>query len=226
MENEGLGATATAERGTRSFDCPECRPGSASFPTPELLGVHLERHRPVDGPQVGPRGKPLTRPCPAGCGRHFLLSGSRAKGSSRDYDHHKEICDGSPPIVGAAAAVTGTGQAAVAPLDEKKEATTVAKLSCEKGCGKTFTHQAWKEKHEARCDGTVAKPARKPRAAAKRPLFRPPVAASTGAGPIAAAIAQLRTRREEIIATHPELLEIEQAIEALEKVQASGARPT
>lgn len=104
----------------------------------------------------------------------------------------------------------------------------VAKLKCAKGCGKEFTHQAWKDKHEPGCDGEPAKRRKAPKESRKvkaaRELFAIArgSAAVAGDGPIAQAIAQLRAKREEILRANPELQEIERGIAALQAA-AAGA---
>jgi hypothetical protein len=223
VESKGFGMQLVAEGTKKAFDCPECRPGTASFATPELLGVHLERHRPVDPPSFSTKGKPTSLPCPVGCGRHFALS-KAAKGEPAELRHHKAICDGSPPIVGQASAAPETGQAeeisadqaAPPPPEEKKEAIV---LECGKGCGKKFIQEgAWKQKHEEKCGGPGSAPAappkarRTPRAAARGTAKGP--AAGSMAGIL---LAQLREKREEIIAGIPELQEIDRLIKVLEE---------
>ncbi len=68
--------------------CPECL---EEFQDPRKLALHLERHRPVDGPLLKKRSQELlTQPCPKDCGRHFR--------GSRDYREHTLLCTGEKPI--------------------------------------------------------------------------------------------------------------------------------
>lgn len=143
--DERVEAVAQADR---IYPCPECQ---AILKTPEELGTHLERHAPADvQPATSPRGKPLTAPCPNGCGRHF----SAVRGS-HELRHHAKVCDGQPPLVGAAALNEETG--------ESPEEDQVAKLKCRE-CGRTFTHPGWLERHAQLCGGKDDVPS--PRAAA------------------------------------------------------------
>ena len=79
--------------GKKAFGCPECR---EEFKTPEILAVHLERHRPVDGPIYSIRKKLRSILCPHGCGRYFKLSGD--KRPNPEASHHFRTCDGSSPL--------------------------------------------------------------------------------------------------------------------------------
>jgi hypothetical protein len=89
----------------RSYSCPECR---QEFPSPEDLGVHLERHSPTDLPvPLNARKTPDAHPCPKGCGRIFPTT---RYGNSKEMDIHATNCDGSPPIVGAGATNEETGK--------------------------------------------------------------------------------------------------------------------
>ena len=75
------------------FACPECH---KEFETPEILAVHLERHRPVDGPVYSIRGKLRSILCPEGCGRYFKQQPGR--NIHPDTRHHLATCDGSSPL--------------------------------------------------------------------------------------------------------------------------------
>lgn len=80
--------------------CPEC--GQNSFRTPEDLGTHLERHRPVDTAKFSTRGIPLSRECPKGCGRWFVVrrseNSTRQALESKELNAHVRLCDGSEPL--------------------------------------------------------------------------------------------------------------------------------
>ncbi len=80
--------------GKKAFGCPECR---KEFTTPEILAVHLERHRPVDGPIYSIRGKLRSVLCTQGCGRYFKQSPNRR--IHPDTRHHLTTCDGSSPLL-------------------------------------------------------------------------------------------------------------------------------
>jgi len=141
----------------RSYSCPECR---QDFPSPEDLGVHLERHAPADvQPAMSPRGGMLTTPCPKGCGRNFKRKRTEDGSDIKALKYHAMNCDGSPPIVGAAAARPETGK----PQKEDQ----VANLKCKK-CGRAFTHPAWLDKHAKLCDGKTDAPSPRAAALAKR----------------------------------------------------------
>lgn len=73
----------------RSYSCPECR---ETYETPELLAVHLERHREVFPPKFNTNKKSATRPCVKGCGRNF------GKLQRPDHRHHEKLCDGQAPL--------------------------------------------------------------------------------------------------------------------------------
>lgn len=75
------------------YACPEC---DEDFVAPELLGSHLERHREVGFPMFSKTGKPQTKPCPRGCGRHFRTKGGGWQRT--EMNEHVPLCDGSEPI--------------------------------------------------------------------------------------------------------------------------------
>ena len=77
----------------KAYACPECRD---EFNTPEILAIHLERHRPVGEAIYSARGKLLSLECPAKCGRYFKTS--RDRRVHPDTRHHFSTCDGSEPI--------------------------------------------------------------------------------------------------------------------------------
>lgn len=148
-------AEASPERGV--FNCPECRVGLTS---PEELGAHLERHAPIgDGPKTSPRGHPLTAPCPKGCGRHFSIKRGAPEGKN-----HAKICDGQPPIVGAAAQEE-TGES-------PKEDQVANKFECP-DCGGKFPSpravgQHRRYNHSGAAAAGKAKPSPRAKALAKR----------------------------------------------------------
>lgn len=71
------------------YICPEC---PVMYATPEELGPHIERHRPVEGALFNQIGEMISRPCPQGCGRFF------ARGRKLDFHAHVKNCDGSRPL--------------------------------------------------------------------------------------------------------------------------------
>lgn len=81
------------------FPCPECdyqAKGSEDF------ARHLERHREVKPPQRSKRGRPITGPCPKGCGRHFRKRADHLRTSGPEFEgefyQHVHNCDGSEPL--------------------------------------------------------------------------------------------------------------------------------
>ena len=118
MESE----SQEVEEGSRPFVCPECRWDTMD---PAEMGKHLERHRPMTGPEwqtcrrckgtgrrlsgklsgkrcrscSGQGRKLLTKPCPMGCGRHLRVgTGTRKNHHSVESNSHRINCDGSPPF--------------------------------------------------------------------------------------------------------------------------------
>lgn len=78
----------------KPFFCTEC---PLELLTAETLGLHLETHREVGCIKYNSRGRPVTRPCPHGCGRPLCRSEMR---------EHVSNCDGSSPA-GMLRRVTG-----------------------------------------------------------------------------------------------------------------------
>lgn len=145
---------STDELGPRIFECPECH---LRLSAAEELGTHLERHREVLPAEISPRGKPLTYPCPKGCGRNFPVKGGRQEGlSPAEVSAHIKNCAGQPPLLVAAPAI------------ERKEAM-VAKglLDCPK-CGKKYVRAGVRrDKHIKNCDGSeISSSSRSPRRSA------------------------------------------------------------
>lgn len=141
----------------------------------------------------------------------------------------------SPAEVAAlAAAATPLPPSPSRPSDEE-----VRNMGLKKGgpcgkCGKEFTHDGWKDKHEAKCKGAKARAASPRAKALSKRLQRDRAGAPAGGGGhLGAAIAELRARREarvaELVADNPEVKEFDQVIANLEKFaghEGGSPRPT
>ncbi len=97
----------------RPYLCPECEYNTQN---PDEMGRHIERHRPMTGPQFGKhrckecRGagcddchgtgrRRITRECPNGCKRHFRRPpGPKKFKGTLEMNAHIRNCDGSPPF--------------------------------------------------------------------------------------------------------------------------------
>lgn len=77
----------------RFFVCPEC---GHTYDKPDLLGVHIERHRDTQAPF----GSRKVRKCPKGCGRVFGLAPTSRNPNAMPLDlrEHASMCDGSEPL--------------------------------------------------------------------------------------------------------------------------------
>lgn len=92
------GWVTTIEVDRRLWLCTMC---TEELPTPEALGVHLERHREVGHPIYSKRGILLTTTCAKGCGRHFVAQHVRHLSlPSQQFElrAHQALCDGAPPL--------------------------------------------------------------------------------------------------------------------------------
>lgn len=90
-----------AAKGLRPILCPECL---QAFSSPEALGPHLERHSPVLPPLFTKTGRPKSRPCPKGCGRHFPnIYRNNTGRPTHTYRYHITLCDGQAPLPPAGA---------------------------------------------------------------------------------------------------------------------------
>jgi hypothetical protein len=96
---------------------------------------------------------------------------------------------------------------------KEKNVASSEVLKCRKGCGKEFVHPKRRQNHEGGCLGGGKK------AATKKPSAPAATKPATG-GAIGEALAQLRIKRQELLAAVPGLAKLDEAIRALEGVEA------
>jgi len=194
-----------AEWSKPPYLCPECK---VQLPH-EAVGPHVERHREVKPPVYDPRsGEQTSRPCPKGCGRHFL--------KPSEYREHAGLCDGQAPLLPVPPATPVPGGK---PLYDvavgNKEA---GMLKCDK-CDKEFAraqslgiHKRYA--HGVRGRGRGGKP-KKPRPAARRarPAPAPVLGRDTTDG--AGVIHQLR---EKAVAHRQKAAELDEMADKLKEL--------
>jgi hypothetical protein len=205
------------ERGVRPYVCTTCR---TPFKSPEDLGGHLMTlettgvcEKPLDprenAPPTCPKCETVAtklkfdgygtnwRCAKGGCGHEFRVVAGRTVA-----DRQNPLQPAPLPQSPALPQPRGTEQ-------EKPMSNTDSKLilTCSKGCRREFVHEAWKAKHEEKCNGTS-----KRRADAEPSEKRSTRAAATGVSAIQRAIEALQERRAAAV---QQIVELDQVIEKL-----------
>jgi hypothetical protein len=171
--------------------CPEC---GELFPRAEDLGPHLERHRPVDGPEFSLRGKLRSVHCPKGCGRWFVIQ----RGGPKELRQHERLCDGSPPLA------------------PQKRRYAMAKWRCKEHDYRTENRFAWgqhkRHHHGGKEPGEAMPPSPK---SAVRAAEKPARKSGTNSS-LDNAIEELSAKKERL---EEQIRAIDEAIEVLVKVK-------
>ena len=146
----------------------------------------------------------------------------------------------TPAEIAAQAAADRLPPAPNRPSDE--EVLAMAKkgrMDCGKGCGRDFVHPKRKETHEKACKGPKEAQAsprakelsarlKRDRAPASKPAARAPRASTVGAGDghVAAALEELRDRREVHVRAIEQIDELLPALEKFRDGMGGGVAPT
>ncbi len=180
--DEGGGAQGT---------CPECQ---ERFEKLEDLGLHLERHAPVERQCLTKTGRPLSWPCPKGCGR-FL--------AGRELFFHEQRCDGQSPLAPPSKKVNG------------KEDRMADEFKCA-DCGQAFgraqalgVHRKWKHSSGSPSNGGAAPQRRKAGRRGRAPEL------GRDESTTASIVYQLRARQQKLRADAEAIDEIIERVEGL-----------
>lgn len=140
----------------------------------------------------------------------------------------------STPLSPAEAAAEAAAAPLLLPPPNRPSEQEVLKMASKGGtcgtCGKPFTSEAWRQKHEAKCKGEKKPPpsakAKDVAARIRRDRGLTAAARSAAGGALQGAVDDLRAKREtlveELVSKDPEVRSVDEAIEALEKIIGGG----